>query len=399
MLKTKGSSFLCFVCLFCINFCFLTSITINAGFSNEELESELLDENGEIRTDTNAWKIWSILRSSGLSEELAAGIMGNLNQESSFNPLARNKSGAYGIAQWTDERKDQLIKLNGTIALHGYAFSTVEGQAYYLIYELQSQFLSKDFTYDDFMALSDVISTTEAYCAFVERPESGGSEDIVKSQVMIDFYTKAEYTKHTFSLLNKRRESATKIYELYTGKQVTEYSAGVFNSSQNDSNNYNGALMSEEDLGVTETDWYDTAIDLPSAEELELEDRIKLVNWKDDINGKDESNTIKFLRSVVAFVGIIIVVYSTFIYLAYWFDRINNFIDISTLSILTLGRLMISPDDTTSTFNPSTSGTKVVTHRNIIFICLLGIFFGVILLSGKIYNIVYWIISIVKKFG
>ena len=60
-------------------------------------------------TSTNKEVIWSFLRSKGLSEEAAAGVMGNIQQESNFNPESTNsKSGAYGLFQWTGGRKAGL---------------------------------------------------------------------------------------------------------------------------------------------------------------------------------------------------------------------------------------------------------------------------------------------------
>lgn len=57
---------------------------------------------------TNEEKIWGFLKTKGLSDEQVAGIMGNLQQESNFDPTAVNEIGATGIAQWLDGRKDAL---------------------------------------------------------------------------------------------------------------------------------------------------------------------------------------------------------------------------------------------------------------------------------------------------
>ena len=60
--------------------------------------------------NTNAEKIWNFFVSIGLNPEQAAGIMGNIAQESKYDPNAlqtvRNppKDQGFGIAQWTNER-------------------------------------------------------------------------------------------------------------------------------------------------------------------------------------------------------------------------------------------------------------------------------------------------------
>lgn len=60
--------------------------------------------------NSNEAKIWNFLASKGLNKNAIAGIMGNLKQESHFNPNLTAKDGAFGIAQWTKGRKASLQK-------------------------------------------------------------------------------------------------------------------------------------------------------------------------------------------------------------------------------------------------------------------------------------------------
>ncbi len=54
-------------------------------------------------------KVWKFLKAKGLSDDQAAAIMGNLEQESGLDPTAVNgESGAFGIAQWMGSRKTGL---------------------------------------------------------------------------------------------------------------------------------------------------------------------------------------------------------------------------------------------------------------------------------------------------
>lgn len=60
--------------------------------------------------DTNEIKIWNFLVGKGLTGPQAAGVMGNLQAESTFNPAADeapNGTG-HGIAQWSFGRRDAL---------------------------------------------------------------------------------------------------------------------------------------------------------------------------------------------------------------------------------------------------------------------------------------------------
>lgn len=60
--------------------------------------------------NSNAEKIWNFLTSKGLSPEQAAGVMGNLQQESGFRPDAVEGGNGigFGIAQWSFGRRTQL---------------------------------------------------------------------------------------------------------------------------------------------------------------------------------------------------------------------------------------------------------------------------------------------------
>ena len=50
-------------------------------------------------------KIWNYFRSLGYSENAVAGMLGNVQQESSFNPAAVNPNGpSYGLFQWQGDR-------------------------------------------------------------------------------------------------------------------------------------------------------------------------------------------------------------------------------------------------------------------------------------------------------
>ncbi len=63
--------------------------------------------------NTNAEKVWNFLRTQkGLTNEQTAGVMGNIQAESGFNPGIEEISGGggYGIAQWTGGRRTALVE-------------------------------------------------------------------------------------------------------------------------------------------------------------------------------------------------------------------------------------------------------------------------------------------------
>lgn len=82
---------------------------------------ETLYADGAADTDTRRMIVMQHLINNGLSITAAAGVTGNLEHESTFNPLARyttSKEDSYGLAQWNDKvgrlqpLKDYAASLN-----------------------------------------------------------------------------------------------------------------------------------------------------------------------------------------------------------------------------------------------------------------------------------------------
>lgn len=79
--------------------------------------------------------IWNFLTGKGLGSAVVAGIMGNMYQESRYDPTAENpSSGAYGICQWTESRKAALAQKAQSM---GSTMSDLNVQLEYLWDELQ----------------------------------------------------------------------------------------------------------------------------------------------------------------------------------------------------------------------------------------------------------------------
>ncbi|WP_159437304.1 phage tail tip lysozyme [Alicyclobacillus vulcanalis] len=100
-----------------------------------------------LKGNSTAQEIWNYLRSQGLTPSAAAGVMGNLMQESSLNPTAVNSSsGAFGIAQWLGPRYTELVQYaskNHTSASNlaaqlGFLWSEIQSGQYVNISKLNS---------------------------------------------------------------------------------------------------------------------------------------------------------------------------------------------------------------------------------------------------------------------
>ena len=84
-----------------------------------------------LKGNNNAEKVMNFLLGQGFNLGAAAGMMGNFSVESGFNPEAVNPDGgAYGLAQWLNERKASLKEYSSD------NFNTLEIQLQYLMFEL-----------------------------------------------------------------------------------------------------------------------------------------------------------------------------------------------------------------------------------------------------------------------
>lgn len=166
----------------------------------------------------NQEKIALALLNQGFGRVQVAGIMGNISQESSYNPDACQSSDAkspnvysgYGLCQWTSlGRKQGLWEL---AAQKGKDVSDIDVQMEHLSNEMNGAYRNDTgmygATYDKFMAATSVTGedgSTQVWCWWMERPgtpmmenreaeaqriydllpEAGGQNSLVKRYVFI----------------------------------------------------------------------------------------------------------------------------------------------------------------------------------------------------------------------
>lgn len=142
-------------------------------------------------------------------------------------------------------------------------------------------------------------------------------------------------------------------------------------------------------------------VEMPVLDDLSNDQLKGVADWKNNIDYIHGGGIIKYVRIFVSFVGILFIVWMVLIYLSYWYDRINNFVDIELLPIVTAGQLKVSPEEDNCTFNPKglVKGTQqTVNHRTILTICLIGIAFSVFIISGKVYEVIAFLVYYLMNF-
>ena len=120
----------------------------------------------EKRTNENI--VWDYLLDAGYSKVQAAGIIGNMWQESGVNPSRNESNGiGFGLVQWSFGRRQQLESYASS---RGKSASDIYVQLEFLVKELRA---GKQFygTYaEQFANPYSVDQATEAFCWGFERP-------------------------------------------------------------------------------------------------------------------------------------------------------------------------------------------------------------------------------------
>lgn len=129
--------------------------------------------------NTNKDKIWNYLIGKGFSRAAAAGVMGNFEWESGYDPNAENEIGAYGIAQWLDRRGN----LEAYAIEKGQPVNSLALQLDFMWYEMTEG--GEVNSFDDYGGLNGYMSLTdprEAARIFEECYERSGGSHIEDRQ-------------------------------------------------------------------------------------------------------------------------------------------------------------------------------------------------------------------------
>ncbi|WP_270324287.1 phage tail spike protein [Lactococcus petauri] len=187
----------------------------------------------EIVTDQekNAWIVWQFLKSKGYTEQAAAGILGNMDQESGVMPDTDQIGGpAYGLVQW-DGSAYPLVPpatWNGREYVQNLMRAAgISGD--YKIAKTQSQLLewcmfngqyiaSSSYPYSvaQFKGLTNISTATTAFEANFERPAVTHPERV---QLAIKWYNKLHGLKPPTPSGNLK-EQLDKFYNTYKERYV-----------------------------------------------------------------------------------------------------------------------------------------------------------------------------------
>ena len=316
--------------------------SVFAGYSNVEYISE------------DGWKIIrgaaKKAKELGISAEAFAGMMGNANEESSFDATLEEAgnvaSRGLGLFQWTDTSgSPRRTQYENWVKEKGYDISdpATAGAASieYMDQEMQgnsdfgSAFWSSYIhgiwgrtdlnqtskSYDEFKKASDVRGATYDFVAAFERPAA--------------------------DTLNKRADMAEAIYKKIKDEYGTTRGDDNSSSKKKESVSDNLKRWSEEDIpnmpkdrdyGKEERGFKDR---IDKIEKLKGDEATSIAKWKEERDISIQRRTIKGTRLVVMVISMVALVYPSFLLFAYVFDSWFVYVDSPAMRLVTFNRRAI----------------------------------------------------------
>jgi hypothetical protein len=152
--------------------------TLGSGSTDFERVYNGSDEGKELLEE-----IWDILVTWGYTEEQAAAVLGNMAQESSYQPSLVNYIGASGLCQWLNGRFTRLSDFAGSL---GKEWTDVEAQANFICMEISgtARYSQADYQWsghetekETFFGSGSIEDLTVAFRRGIERCGEGEAND------------------------------------------------------------------------------------------------------------------------------------------------------------------------------------------------------------------------------
>lgn len=159
-------------------------IAIGASISNKQKMIAIGKKTMVENQPNENWKdgtiqgqVWGYLKEKGLNEIQIAGIMGNIQRESGFNPstIEQGNGIGYGLCQWSFGRRIQLLKYASSMNTSP---SNILLQLDFFWQEFSPsaqhtygsyQWINDKYSYDMFMNATTIEATTTIFCHGWER--------------------------------------------------------------------------------------------------------------------------------------------------------------------------------------------------------------------------------------
>lgn len=388
---------------------------------------------------SNAQDIWTVLKADGYSDAAVASVIGNGVGESGLNPLSEGTGGiglfGFDVAAGSADAFMNYCK-GSDHASHKKHTYTVGGtreacadagcHAAYFMGTLESRF--KTFTWSSHY--NDQVSSVSSLKTMVSNKEIPASVNItntldgfksnkVLEDCLIHFYLDAETAAATspFWVGNSSCDTSDGTCKDFKNNFHKRYNyallalkefGGSIGSATDGSNAivnqlYMDGVWDEDQLSaycrLHEIDLTDI-LDDATIEKLNNKELQSLDDWKQAI--EKAPWYIRLGRIAVMGIGIFSVVWGILLYCAYWFDKINTYIDLDVVGLLTFRKLKVAFDDSECTFklsDISKTESRTINHKYVLIISITAISFGVFLISGLAFTLLRKLVNIVLGVG
>lgn len=380
--------------LMCTVVCFMlimVSMPVTSVYAGTKYEN-LPKDRQEIAQEAYAYMI-----NNGYTPQAACGVLGNVSTESDFGATASTGS-YYSYFQLGVNESDGFLGFRNWIKSSGGNISeeSIVAQIKFIEevrWKSRNSWI-KSLTIDEFKKIDNVELASDLWCAVIEVCIDG--KDELTALKASDWYNKINSSSYKSNYVSKGYQDAKLRRELSANflKNLANIDVSTVVPEEGQTELSDGTTVKDGEYGFINSDGLfvsleDSIIEFKSREDLSDSQIKGVIDWRDNIKFENEGFLVKTLRVFIMFSGILMLVWVIFVYLSYWFDRVNNFIDIDFLPILTAGRLRISPEENECTFNPKNfvkGESQTVNHRVIIGVCALGVLFSVLVISGTFYK-------------
>ena len=274
-------------------------------------------------------------------------------------------------------------------------------------------------SFDQYKSINCTATEAIAYwCAYMERPGSSGLNTIIERAskasmsaaedwcpiligIADDYYggkldlgTLTEYGVNPTSALAGEDVGNG----IYSKASLQAHNSALAHSGYLNESQCSDIMVQSESLVGQEL------LEIAKREYLKQQELDALVDWENEVRVNSFENTLVLLgRRIVIFAGIILMIWSILLYLAYWFDRLNTVSFIDLLGKMSFGHLCIADTEANSTFfNKTGEGQKVkvktVSHRAILTICCMGFALSTMMVTGLIFKLLYAIVMKIYNF-
>ena len=392
----------------------IPSITAHAGYSSwDQVPADKKE---------NAKAFFLSLREEGVSAEVAAAMTARANSESGFDPfmLEGGQSGwdkrlqapendeapAYGFLQMQDRRPSgRLGKMLAFVEQFEGGKGTSDpkvsarAQAKAALKEFKSHDIFASYPVKDSGGTAVVTTTGVSYP--IDLKEYGYKEPIdsfEKFKSLKDaklatlVWTMSAVRPAGWAYSNSYKNDFAMIDPIL--KEFGGLSVDGSSGDKVDADLGNDGLPKEWELvGMSKRKYlYESQnkIVLPNGDSgLSVKQRQHLASIKEDVKAVDGFNLIVFLRTSVAFVGILFFAWAIFLIVAYLFDRSNIFFEISLVSILTMGSVTVMALDESDARRANTS---LIARR-----ATLSLVIGYVLVAGVMYSGLDWLLQLIQS--